>query len=984
VDLREALQAALGPAYTIERELGGGGMSRVFVALETAFGRQVVVKVLPPELAAGLSADRFRREIQLAARLQHPHIVPVLAAGEAGDVLYYTMPFVAGESLRSRLRRAGELPVPLALRLLTEVTRALAYAHRHGVVHRDIKPENVLLADDEAQVTDFGIAKALSASAEGGTLTSVGLAIGTPAYMAPEQASADPSIDHRADLYSLGVVAYEMLAGHPPFAGRTPIQLLGAHATESPVPLSALRPGVPSQLADAVMRLLAKRPADRPQSAEEVLGMLEAASTPSAAVPTLRVAVAPTEAPRVAAPLHRGQWMVIGGVVALGLVVSLASLNTREKRTAVDRNVVAVAPFRVRGADSSLAYLREGIVDLLAAKLAGTASLRTTDPRTLLSAWHRAAGDGDLPEADAAGVAARVGAGRLVQGDVVGTRVRVTINATLLDAPGGALRARASVEGAADSLTRLVDQLAVKLLALGSGENEQRLNELTSTSLPAVRAYLDGQQLLRAGRFDEAYRRFEDALDLDSSFALAGLGHIRAGEWLGKGWRGRGADVAWRSRDRLSPRDRAHLEFFLGPRFPERRPFREIVETAERFVALAGDSPEAWYQLGDNLYHFGATAGIANALPRARDAFARALSLDPSFAPALEHAPVLAIELGDTAGAVRGLELLARTGAASEDLTRLGLYLAEVQGDTAAARSLAAGDGAPAAFGGVMSTLANQGIGAPYAVDLVQRSRQLAITRQDRQSRAADGYNLLLLTGHPTQAAAVIDSLPAEWRTAFALLAALFAGGDSASAARAAAAVEGDLAGPIPVASFWQSLSRYGLGQYALEHGRPALARRIAGQLRTAGLLTERGAFTEPSLDFALILDAQIAVGESPAAARAALGRLDSMLADAGPGRGPVIGNLVAARLHAARGEPVEALQAIRRRIFDLFWSPEYATYHREEGRLSALTGDRAGAVRAYQRYLRVRADPEPRLRPQRDSVLAELQALERESTDRP
>ena len=346
------------------------------------------------------------------------------------------------------------------------------------------------------------------------------------------------------------------------------------------------------------MRLLAKRPADRPQSADELLGMLEAAGTASASGPTIRVAAAPTERPPLAPPTQRGRWMVIGGVVALGLVVSLAWLSNREKRTTVDRNVVAVAPFRVRGADSSLAYLREGIVDLLAAKLAGTASLRPTDPRTLLSAWRRAAGDGDLAEADAAGVAARVGAGRLVQGEVVGTRVRVTINATLLEAPGGAIRARASVEGAVDSLTRLVDQLAVTLLALGSGENEQRLNSLTSTSLPAVRAYLDGQVLLRRGRFADAYRRFEDALDLDSSFALAGLGHLRAGEWLGKGWVGRGADVAWGNRDRLSPRDRAHLEFFLGPQFPERRTFREMVETAERFVALAGDSPEAWYQLG--------------------------------------------------------------------------------------------------------------------------------------------------------------------------------------------------------------------------------------------------------------------------------------------------------------------------------------------------------------------------------------------------
>jgi eukaryotic-like serine/threonine-protein kinase len=222
--LHQELEQALHGAYTIEHELGGGGMSRVFLATEKALRRRVVIKVLSPELARGVSADRFRLEIEVAASLQHPHIVPLLAAGEAAGHLFYTMPFVAGESLRARLSREGELPVTVAVRVLTDITRALAYAHRQGIVHRDIKPENVLLADGEAQVADFGIAKALSASSEGGALTSAGLALGTPAYMAPEQAMADPATDHRADLYALGVLGYEMLAGQPPFTGRTPQQ----------------------------------------------------------------------------------------------------------------------------------------------------------------------------------------------------------------------------------------------------------------------------------------------------------------------------------------------------------------------------------------------------------------------------------------------------------------------------------------------------------------------------------------------------------------------------------------------------------------------------------------------------------------------------------------------------------------------------------------------------------------------------------------
>ena len=236
-DLSERLQAALGDAYRIQRELGGGGMSHVFLAQETALGRQVVVKVLPPETAAGVNIERFRREIQLAASLQHPHIVPVLAAGQSGDILYYTMPLVEGESLRAKLAREGEMPVGDAIRVLRDVVDALAYAHARGVVHRDIKPDNVLITGQHAVVTDFGVAKAMSASSGSSSLTSLGVALGTPAYMSPEQAAADPHVDHRADLYAVGAMAYEMLCGRPPFSGMSPQQVLAAHVTLAPAPL---------------------------------------------------------------------------------------------------------------------------------------------------------------------------------------------------------------------------------------------------------------------------------------------------------------------------------------------------------------------------------------------------------------------------------------------------------------------------------------------------------------------------------------------------------------------------------------------------------------------------------------------------------------------------------------------------------------------------------------------------------------------------
>src|SRR5215831_3832456 len=275
-DLHTHLQRGLGSAYALRRELGGGGMSRVFLAEETALARSVVVKVLAPELAEGLSADRFAREMRLAARLQHPNIVPVLAAGDANGVPYYTMPYVDGESLRARLESRGILSELETIGILRDLARALAYAHEQGVVHRDVKPENVLLSGDAAVVTDFGIAKAVSAArgAPNATkLTQHGMAIGTPAYMAPEQAAGDTDVDHRADLYAWGIVAYELLAGHHPFSNKKSAQaLFAAHLVETPAPLDRSR--VRSELVSLVMRCLAKEPGQRPRTAREVVEAL--------------------------------------------------------------------------------------------------------------------------------------------------------------------------------------------------------------------------------------------------------------------------------------------------------------------------------------------------------------------------------------------------------------------------------------------------------------------------------------------------------------------------------------------------------------------------------------------------------------------------------------------------------------------------------------------------------------------------------------
>jgi len=282
MDLRDQLQQTIGNSYTIERELGGGGMSRVFLAEERRLHRKVVIKLLSPELAAGVSAERFEREIQLAASLQQANIVPILAAGDSQGIPFYTMPYVEGESLRARLSKDGPLPVAMVVGILRDVAKALAYAHERGVVHRDIKPDNVLFSGGTAVVTDFGIAKAISAAREstpGATLTQMGTSIGTPAYMSPEQAAGDPDVDHRADIYSLGCMAHELLTGQAPFAGRTPARTLAAHMSETPAAVIELRPDTPPALAAFITRCLEKEPTRRPQTGAEIVLALDAVSS---------------------------------------------------------------------------------------------------------------------------------------------------------------------------------------------------------------------------------------------------------------------------------------------------------------------------------------------------------------------------------------------------------------------------------------------------------------------------------------------------------------------------------------------------------------------------------------------------------------------------------------------------------------------------------------------------------------------------------
>ena len=537
--------------YRIDGELGRGGMALVYRAQDLRHGRPVAMKVLRPELTASLGAERFLREIRFAAQLQHPHILPVLDSGDvpaepgAPALLWFTMPLVEGESLRDLIRRGGPQPLDDAVRWIRELTDALAYAHDRGIVHRDIKPENVLLSGGHALLADFGVARALQIDGHE-HLTDTGLALGTPAYMSPEQAAADPALDGRADLYSLGCVLFELLAGEPPYTGPT-VQSIVAKRLMDPVPsVRRLRETVPPRLDQITQRLLAKLPADRFATARELLSALD---TPSAPVSRHRVNV-------VAA--------AVVGLLGLAFAFGIARLRPRAA-TPLDANAVAVLPFRVTAPDRSLDYLSEGIVDLIAVKLAGP-GVHAVPARQIMSYLHFRPGM-DVSSDAGTDAARRAGAGLMLDGSVVRSGAGVQLSASLHRTDGSGRPLEAAATGPLDSLPALVDHVAAQLLVGHGGGSATALGELSSAA--AIAEYLQGKSAHRQGRYREAVAHFDAALREDSTFALAALDLIASANRTDDlEAQSRAARLAWASRSKLSAKGAALLRAWLGPNYP--------------------------------------------------------------------------------------------------------------------------------------------------------------------------------------------------------------------------------------------------------------------------------------------------------------------------------------------------------------------------------------------------------------------------------
>jgi serine/threonine-protein kinase len=649
----QSLKAALADRYALERELGRGGMATVYLAHDLKHDRPVALKVLHPHLAASLGPERFLREIRLAARLQHPHILTVLDSGEAAGRLWFTMPYVEGESLRDRLNREKQLPVADAVRITTEAALALDFAHRHGVIHRDIKPENILLCDGQALVADFGVGRALGLPTPGDRLTETGTVVGTPPYMSPEQSTGEQSLDGRTDIYSLSVVLYEMLAAEVPFAGPTAQAILSRRLTEAPRPLHKVRETVPWTVEQAVLKALARAPADRFQTAADFAHALNAQTSERLPPVPTRESVWRSSRPRA----------IVAASVALALLVGMAVVAVRNRgggSSQLDPTLVAVAPFDVL--QPELTLWREGMVDLLSRNLDGAGPLRTVSPTLVVRRWQ-----GRADRTSAGALAREAGAGVVVYGSLVGRgRDSVRLTASVLDVARGEVLGEAELRGTADGMDELTDSLTVRVLrdlARTRPIGAARASGLGSRSLPALRSFLRGEQFFRRTEWDSARTSYELAVALDTTFALAywRLGTIRGWQFsvddsLGDAFSQRAAAL----NHGLPPResllvvcDSLQSTLSAGEILDSagRERHRRLFETAERVTSRYPTDPEAWVALGEARYHHGHGFGLTEEMML--EPFEKAVALDSSYAPAYIHPVTMAIRLNDYPAARR-------------------------------------------------------------------------------------------------------------------------------------------------------------------------------------------------------------------------------------------------------------------------------------------------------------------------------------------
>jgi tetratricopeptide (TPR) repeat protein len=643
----------LAGRYLIERDIGAGGMAFVFAARDLKHGRVVAVKVLRSEYGSTLNAERFTREIQIAAGLTHPNILPVHDSGSADGLLYYVMPYIEGGTLVDRMKREERLSLGEIRRITREVGAALQFAHSHGIIHRDIKPANVLLAGGVAVVADFGLARAIEHDSLDNKLTQVGMGVGTPAYMSPEQGAGESDIDARTDQYSLACLVYEMLAGRPPFTGPSYQKLLAQHISDSPPLLRTVRSEVPQAVEAAIAKALSKRKEDRFTSVEDFLRALDGdVKGQTASWGVRRNPLVGMRAAIIAA---------VAIVVIAAVVVNYKFGRMPGAPRPLDANLVAVAPFTVFG--NANREWREGLVDVLARDFDGAGPLRTVSPSLIM---RRATGTVD--RAGAISLAKSTGAGVVVFGQLLeagatGDSVRARV--TIADASKDSVIGELEVMNSTTRMDLVADSIALRALRqLGTGRSIAAVPRayFGSRSLPALKQFLQGEQQYRRNDFEAARTNYEKAIALDSGFALAyrrmrGVLRGISGEFdstsLWFAARAGAANHGSTPRDSLLIlADSLAAVHRLAPAFADgkwigsiRRRLAVLEEASRRYP----EDPEVWSELGEARVHYGDRVGVDDRAALA--AFERALQKDSAYGPAFYHAIDLTLQTGNPTAA---------------------------------------------------------------------------------------------------------------------------------------------------------------------------------------------------------------------------------------------------------------------------------------------------------------------------------------------
>lgn len=846
---RDGIARVLSDRYEVGQEIGRGGMATVYRAVDRRSGARVAIKVMRAEVASPMAAQRFAKEVQLTARLQHPNILPVLDSGDVEGVPYYVMPFVDGESLLERLHRESQLAIDEAIGLCAEIADALGHAHAHGIVHRDIKPSNILISQGHAMVADFGIARVVDEHTPE-RITSSGLAVGTVHYMSPEQATTD-RLDGRSDLYSLGCLLYEMLGGAPPFAGASAQGVIARHAID-PVPsLRTLRATVSPALEAAIARALAKAPADRYASMKEFKSAIQLALTQ----PDLPVRRRPQRAAR---------W--IGGAVAAAAVIAVGVWRFWPRTPALDASRVVVFPLSVEYGAADSGALGENVATMIGNVLDGVGPLRWIDAWPLLDAGGRGR---VMTVADAGPVARAAGSRFYVLGRIYRLSGKVSVTLTLFDADGDSLVRRGNADAADGDPVVLARAAANGILPrLVPGAPADATSGWEARDPRAVAAFLLGEAMFRRSRHDEALVHYRQAVAADSAFGLAAIRGAQAASWAHRAPEAASL-IAAAERDPLAPRyaafARGYRHYLDGRADSAAAAFRAA-------VALDPEMAAGWLQLGETYRHLLPLGGDPDSM--ALEGYAHAYALDPSAMNAVFHLVEIGARRGSDVGTYARTFLAARPDtllAREVELTMRCVTDGAGRVDwnhEASIRPLVVLFMAGSLSGGG----ARLDCAAPALAALLARDTASTSVEADSRRWAAIKLYVAVLrtTAGAAPALAAIDRFQARWGVGSSLIL-LGAPLDSAFAARAQpiAAADRERYGATyerlaPSTRLWE------LGLLAVHDGDRSLARALAPRFERAADSLERAGAGDPrrlrAMARSIAVQARVADGDTTGA----------------------------------------------------------------------------------------------------------------------